>query len=122
MAMSRKPRKRLSICLPTIEIAPDQIEEIFNNKKEDRRHVYKVVFKEQDMVKPKETGVEFELQDYYTHPEKYESNMEAYLPYLTVLVNCIYWEPRYPRVLTKAFLKEMFTDGKTPVLKVCWGY
>ncbi|GAK55218.1 aminoadipic semialdehyde synthase [Candidatus Vecturithrix granuli] len=104
--------------LPVIEIAPDQIEEVFTNRKEDRRHVYKVIFKEQDMVKPKEASVQFELQDYYTHPEKYESSMEAYLPYLGVLVNCIYWEARYPRVLTKAYLKEMFADGKTPVLKV----
>lgn len=113
-----KAAQEIVALLPTIEIAPDQIEEVFNNKNEDCRHVYKVVFKEQDMVKPKEAGTQFELQDYYTHPEKYESNMEAYLPYLTALVNCIYWEPRYPRVLTKAFLKEMFADEKTPVLKV----
>ncbi len=104
--------------LPVIEITPDQIEEVFNSKKEDRRHVYKVVFKEQDMVTPKEAGKPFELQDYYTHPERYASRMEAYLPYLGVLVNCIYWEVRYPRVLTKASLKKMFADGKTPALKV----
>ena len=103
--------------LPMIEISPEEIEDVFKTKKGDRHHVYKVVFKEKDMVKPKQADTAFELQDYYTHPEKYEANMEAYLPYLSVLVNCIYWESRYPRVLTNAFLKKIYANGNPPVLK-----
>lgn len=104
--------------LPVIEIVPEDVEEVFKTRKDDLSHVYKVIFKEQDMVKPKDARAQFELQDYYSQPEKYHSNMESYLPSLTVLVNCIYWEEKYPRVLTKAFLKKRFAEGNTPVLKV----
>ena len=35
-------------------------------------------------------------------PEKYESRFEEiFLPHLSVLVNCIYWDARYPRLVTK---------------------
>jgi alpha-aminoadipic semialdehyde synthase len=53
-------------------------------------------------VKPKIGS--FELQDYYDHPEKYESRFEQYIPYLTVLVNCIYWSLDYPRLVAKNYL------------------
>lgn len=104
--------------LPVIEITPADIEHVFNTKKNDVNHVYKVVFKEEDMVEPTTPGATFELQDYYKHPENYRSKMEQYLPYLTCLMNCIYWEKRYPRVLTKDFAKKLYIDEKAPALKI----
>lgn len=59
------------------------------------------------------SGHRFELQDYYDHPEKYCSVFHTYLPYLTLLVNCIYWEAKYPRLVTKADLKELY-EGAEP--------
>ncbi len=58
------------------------------------------------MAEPVEPGRTFELQDYYEHPERYRPILEDYVPYLTVLINGILWSPRYPRFITKAFLKE----------------
>ena len=104
--------------LPVIEIKPEQIKEIYETKKDDTKHIYKVVFHEEDMVKPNLDDYKFELQDYYNHPEKYHSVMEDYLPYLTVLVNCIYWTDKYPRVITKEFAKKLYTENDSPVLKV----
>lgn len=80
--------------------------------------IYKVVFYEQDMFRPKEPGSPFELQDYYHHPEKYESDFERYLPHLTVLVNCIYWDARYPRLVTKQWLREAWSGPARPRLRV----
>lgn len=71
-------------------------------KNELKRNIFKVVFEEKDLVVPKE-GV-FELQDYYNHPEKYSGKFEEYIPYLTVLVNCIFWTDKYPRLVTKEYL------------------
>jgi alpha-aminoadipic semialdehyde synthase len=104
--------------LPTIEISPGQIEDVFKSRKDDLSHIYKVVFKEEDLVAPISTAARFELQDYYQHPEKYRSKMEDYLPYLTVLLNCIYWEAQYPRILTKAFVKKLYAEGTAPALKI----
>jgi alpha-aminoadipic semialdehyde synthase len=90
--------------LPFKSITPEEISNVNQKyKTELKNHLFKVVFKEKDLVKPK-TG-DFELQDYYNHPEKYESNFEQYIPDLTVLVNCIYWTEAYPRLITKKYLK-----------------
>lgn len=89
--------------LPHKVISGHILEEMHENFSSDNHNFYKVVFAEEDMVKPKQG--DFELQDYYRHPEKYESRFETYLPYLNILVNCIYWTEDYPRFVTKKYLK-----------------
>ena len=37
--------------------------------------------------------------------------MEQYIPELTVLMNCMYWDPRYPRIITKDFLANLHESG-----------
>lgn len=69
------------------------------------------------MVEPVEAGAAFDLQDYYDHPEKYRPVLASYLPYLTLLVNCIYWDARYPRFVTKADLTSLY-GGSRPRLRV----
>ena len=101
--------------LPVREIAPGELA-TFDAR--DPHHVYKVVFKEQDMVEPIAPGVAFQLQDYYDHPEKYRSRFETYVPYLTLLVNGIYWSERYPRLVTRRFLKALFSESPQPRLRV----
>jgi saccharopine dehydrogenase (NAD+, L-lysine forming) len=88
--------------LPVKTIRPDQMAEIMQTK--DHKTLYKVVFKENDLVTPNESS--FDLQEYYHHPEKYHSIFENHLPYLSVLINAIYWDNRYPRLLTKKWLQE----------------
>jgi alpha-aminoadipic semialdehyde synthase len=88
--------------LPFIEISPG---EVLSKKLDSRKHLYKVVFKEEHMVIPVDKTEKFELSDYYNYPEKYESIFEDYIPHLTMLINCIYWDQKYPRLLTKHYLK-----------------
>lgn len=94
--------------LPVKEIIPEQVVSL-HDKDYSRKHVYKVVFKEEDIVEP--VSGKFELQDYYRHPEKYRSKFEEYLGHLTVLLNATYWDKIYPRLVTKEYLKENY--GKT---------
>lgn len=89
--------------LPFKVISASILSEMFENFSQDNLSFYKVVFSEDDMVRPKQG--EFDLQDYYKHPEKYVPIFEQYLPYLDVLVNGIYWSEAYPRLVTKEFLK-----------------
>ena len=81
-------------------------------------HLYKVVFEEEDMVRPIDSSISFGLQDYYHHPEKYASRFEDYLPYLKVLMNAIYWDKMYPKLVTKKYLKTIYEARKTLPLKV----
>jgi len=98
--------------LPVTPVAPEDLEELMGRADYPGKTVYKVVFEERHIVRPADPGAEFELQDYYDHPEKYEPDFEEYLPYLNVLVNCVYWDARYPRLITKEYLKENF-PGET---------
>jgi alpha-aminoadipic semialdehyde synthase len=70
------------------------------------------------MVEPVSPGGAFALQDYYDHPEKYRGVFDRYLPHLTVLVNAIFWTERYPRLVTKADLRELFGTPTEPRLRV----
>ena len=90
--------------LPVKKISPKEIKDIYDNPSD--RCIYKVVFKEEDMVEPISPDNPFELQDYYNHPEKYRAVFEKYVPDLTMLMNCIYWDIKYPRLITKAFIKK----------------
>jgi saccharopine dehydrogenase (NAD+, L-lysine-forming) len=102
----------------TLEIEPGEIEAVATNTGHSRHHIYKVVFKEEHTMEPISPADCFELQDYYDHPEKYRSQFERYIPYLTVLMNCIYWERRYPRLVTRAYLKRLFGGEEQPRLRV----
>ncbi len=104
--------------LPFEQISPEEIFSLVKQSNSSRNQVYKVVFKEEHLVEPKTAGSRFDLQDYYDHPEKYRSQFENYIPHLTVLVNCIYWDERYPRLVTKKFLKKFFDEEKNPRLRV----
>lgn len=105
---------------PVEEIKPEELEALFRKPAgaglNDR--IFKVVFREEDMVEPVSPGRPFELQDYYHHPEQYRSRFERYLPCLTVLVNGIYWEARYPRLVTKDYLKKLYGGTSLPRLRV----
>lgn len=104
--------------LPFEQISPAQIAVLNAPAKTSREKLFKVVFREEDMVVPQNAGDSFDLQDYYDHPEKYRGRFEDYLPYLDILVNCIYWESRYPRLVTGDYLKRAFSAPASPKLRV----
>jgi len=79
--------------------------------------ILKVVFHEEDTVLPLVKDKAFELQEFYDHPERYRAAFERYLPLLTALVNCIYWESKYPRLVTIESARKLYADGQ-PKLRV----
>ncbi|MBD3237380.1 MAG: hypothetical protein GF330_11790, partial [Candidatus Eisenbacteria bacterium] len=83
--------------LPTREIAPRDLPQVRQGDAAREGLIYKVVFREEDLVAPRDASQHFELQDYYDHPEKYRSVFDEHTPHLDVLVNCIFWTARYPR-------------------------
>ncbi len=88
--------------LPYKIVSIDILEENYENFVADNYNFYKVILKEEDLVRRKEG--EFDLEEYYTHPELYVSRFEEYAEKMKVLVNCIYWTEKYPRLLTKEYL------------------
>lgn len=102
--------------LPVREIAP---EDLLTMADHDPHQVYKVVFKEIHTVKPVDPTRPFDLGHFFKNPAQYESQFEAYVPYLTALVNAVYWTPSSPRLVTKAYLGQLYSSGYQSVkLKV----
>ncbi|MCK9205314.1 MAG: bifunctional lysine ketoglutarate reductase /saccharopine dehydrogenase family protein [Bacteroidales bacterium] len=102
--------------LPIKEISPEKFIALHQRKKLPDNLIYKVVFKEEDLVEHVD-GVPFDLHDYYANPHQYRSKFEKYIPHLSMLINCIYWDERYPRLITKSYLKKLF-NKENPRLKV----
>lgn len=102
--------------LPFVEISPKELLKLKENSL-SKYKVYKVVFKEEDMVEPRNPKKKFDLQDYYHHPEKYKSIFDRYLPHLSVLFNCIYWDQRYPKFVSEKAIKDLWRNSK-PNLRV----
>jgi alpha-aminoadipic semialdehyde synthase len=102
--------------LPTREIAPGDLAAV---SEEPSPHcIYQTTFREEDLVEPLDSNHAFELQDYYNHPELYRSVFDRHLPHLTVLMNCNYWDERYPRLVTKDGLRTLYTSEAPPQLRV----
>lgn len=104
--------------LPISEVEPAEVQKIGENHHDHRHTVYTTVFKEEDMVKPLSDNDSFNLQDYYDHPEKYQTDFEKYLPHLSILVNASYWDVPYPRHVTNNSLKKLYSGVEKPSLRV----
>jgi alpha-aminoadipic semialdehyde synthase len=103
--------------LPSVDISPDELLKLKESGKYSNKVVYKVVFKEEDLSEPIDAKQTFELSDYYKHPKKYKNQFEKYPPHLTILMNCMYWNDHYPRLITKDYIADQFAKGE-PKLKV----
>ncbi len=98
--------------LPLKEISPAELLALSGSGDLPGNVIYKTIFKEEHLSRPKDPSMAFDLQDYYTHPEHYEDQFEKYIPHLTVLMNCMYWDDRYPRIVTKKYLREVYREGR----------
>lgn len=97
--------------LPAVEITPEELLEIKKSGAYSNKLVYKIVFKEHHLSELKDGSEKFDLQDYYNHPEKYKNQFEKYLPHLTILMNCMYWDDRYPTLVTKDAIEKLHSEG-----------
>jgi alpha-aminoadipic semialdehyde synthase len=79
--------------------------------------IYATTFREEHLAAPLVADAVFDLQHYYSTPQAYRSDFDQYLPHLSVLVNAIYWDPRYPRLVTRDYLRSAFAAGQ-PKLRV----
>ncbi len=95
--------------LPVEEVRPGDLPRLNESGRDFSRILFKAVFKEEDMVEPITPDAPFVLQDYYSHPEKYRSIVKKSVPYLTAIINGIFWTPNFPKYITKEFLREYYS-------------
>lgn len=105
--------------LPVEEVRPRELLAGEPARFADRRRIYKAVFAEEDLFVPRKAGERFNLADYYRRgAEGYESVFESFLPQLVVWVNGVYWDARYPRLLTLEGCRRLWAGGAAPRLRV----
>ncbi len=111
--------------LPVEKVSIQQLPRVFEEG--DRRKVYSLVLRVYEMyrLKPEFAGRDEGLrthqekfQHYIENPHMYESNLDNVLPYTSILMNCTYWEPKYPRVLPSSLLRELTERGRSSLLTI----
>jgi alpha-aminoadipic semialdehyde synthase len=101
-------------CLPVEEVEPRMLPRLPRSN----RILYTVVFREEDTVEPTDPSSPLSLPDYLRNPERYRPNLARHLPYLTVMVNAVYWEKRFPRLVTREGIEHLYRQHKNPALRV----
>ena len=115
--------------LPIKEIPPEELPALFQNKNDPAlsQYIYLCYIDQQHMVEKAPEGehqahdhIIFNKHDYYKHPMKYRPIFhEKYLPYISVIFNCLYWDQRYPRLIEDEQMKTLCLEGKSRLLGVC---
>ncbi|NQU16725.1 MAG: hypothetical protein HQ564_01560 [Candidatus Saganbacteria bacterium] len=77
-------------------------------------NTYMVILDRGARVIEKDSSVGFSPDHFNRYPERYQSDMEQYLANMVVFVNAIYWDERFPRLITNPILKRL----DNPRLKV----
>lgn len=104
--------------LPTVELEPDELESFVRSGRYSDRVLYSVRFRKPDMFRPRRSGRRFDADHFQKHPETYINQFERHVPHLTMIINGIYWEPRFPRLLTKRYVKALYRRDRHPRLRV----
>lgn len=104
--------------LPTQEISPEDLLKLKESGNYRKDLIYRVTFREEHISAPADPGHSFDLEEYYHHPERYRGIFEQYLPHLSVLINGMYWDARYPKILTREYLLQHHRAGARPKLVV----
>jgi alpha-aminoadipic semialdehyde synthase len=101
---------------PVEYIEPSELSSLKSSAAVSNKKIYGVVFKEVHMVKHMENQ-SFNLQEYYTYPERYHPDFAKYLPHLSILINATFWEKKYPKFVTWQNLKDLNETQTPPKLR-----
>ena len=104
--------------LPNEVVAVDDLPALFEEIGNDpssacQRKVYGVVPEMNDIYSlVSGSNADFDRSHFVEHPEMYRSMFaENIAPYIHVLVNGIYWEHRFPKLLTKNDMHHLYHDS-----------
>ena len=109
--------------LPHVNYVTPTLKAYIQSMKDDKSRTKKIVisqFSAKDLVRLKEpSSGDFDKAHYYKNPNLYQSKFHEQLPYISFLINGVYWEPKYPRVLSKKDMKLSMESGTNRLMGVC---
>ncbi|PVU95867.1 hypothetical protein BB561_001544 [Smittium simulii] len=100
-------------CLPHEYIDSSELHNLvqnFNGEFSKLNKIYGVKVTAKDYIENKDNGV-FDYSEYKQYPSKYMSSFHKKIaPYTTMLANGLYWDTKFPKILTKQHLKLLQAD------------
>ncbi len=103
--VSKGVQEILSLLNP-VEIHPEDMLEFVQHQRRMSHKLYKIVFLREEKFRSKNHRG-FYFEEYLKNPEKFESNLDVYLPYINMLIHTSYWDNQYPRILTKTMINKL---------------
>lgn len=92
--------------LPHVMVDPGDLPDLVRNA--DPHVVYGVLLQREHCVAPKDPALRFDKNHFYKHPEQYRGIFhEKIAPYITCLINGVYWDLALPRLLTVNQMREL---------------
>lgn len=80
--------------------------------KKSANRLYGIIVEPYDMVAHKDGSALRSKAAYYSNPQDYVPIFhEKVAPYISVLVNCMYWDSRYPKLLTTRQIRSIRNTG-----------
>ncbi len=100
--------------LPVIDLDPEELPAFMGRGSFSATSVYRVVFSKPHLYRSMD-GSTFALETFNRDPGSFTSRLHEFLPHLSMLINGIYWEPRFPRIVSRQMLLDV---GERRRLKV----
>ena len=104
--------------LPVETLSPVEFRRMQAQNSFDMGTLYKLVIDCDHFVRPIDAETQFEWSHYYGSPEQYEANFSDLLVDTTVLINGIYWDTMYPKLVTKQDIQALYENEQQPNLRV----
>ncbi len=90
-----------------IEIHPRDMQRFVRHQKKMNNRIYSITFLREEKFRGKEKRG-FYFEEYLKYPDRFESNLDRYLPHLNLLINGAYWDSRYPRLVTREMARKLY--------------
>jgi alpha-aminoadipic semialdehyde synthase len=104
--VSRGAQEVLDLFKP-VEIHPKDMQEFIAHQRKQSHKVYKIVYLREEKFRSRK-GKGFYFEEYLKHPGDFESNLDAYLPYINILMHTAYWDNRFPRLVPKNMINVLY--------------
>lgn len=91
-----------------LNISPNDVEKLVKDKDnpEHKKYIYIVNINSEDVMVPRDPDQKFDKKDYYANPSKYRCIFKSkYLPYITALFHCIFWDSNCPKYISNKHFK-----------------
>jgi len=106
---------------PITHISPAELAGIWADRENPKHQqtVYVVTINTEDCMVPLD-GSKYDKKDFYSNPGKYSCNFSTkFLPFVSAIFHCIYWEPGFPKYFENKDLYGLAKDSKLRLLGVC---